>query len=175
MKRIIGPVAIILSLTLAIAALLVSGITLYGLLQFRTAARASVSDARAALANLNGYTAEFSVPFQQTFPITAQVPLQRDFVVPIQTTLPFSTVVHVPVGIPILGTYDVAVPVRTELDVNIEVIVPISETLEVETMVAVDTEVPIAIDTAQLGLAGLLEQVDAALGQLEEGLGGGKP
>ncbi len=175
MKRIIGPIAIILALTLALAALVVSGFTMYGLLQFRNTARASVADARAALAGLNGYTAEFTVPFQQTFPISAQVPLQRDFVVPIQTTLPFSTVVHVPVSIPILGTYQVAVPVQTEIDVNLQVIIPISETLAVETTVTVDTEVPIAIDTAQLGLAGLLEQVDAALGQLEEGLGGGEP
>jgi hypothetical protein len=172
MKRIIGPVAIVLALVLAVAALLISGVTLYGALQFRQAARASVSDARAALAGLHGYTAEFTVPFQQTFPISAQVPLQRDFVVPIQTTLPFSTVVHVPVSIPILGTYQVAVPVQTEIDVNLQVIIPISETLAVETTVTVDTEVPIAIDMAQLGLDSLLTQVNAALGQLEEGLGG---
>ncbi len=175
MKRLIEPLAIVLAITLAVAALVLSGITMYWAVQFRRSSLAAVSEARAALVGVSDYTIEFAIPFQQTFPIAAEVPLRQDFVVPIQTTLPFSAVVQVPVTIPILGTYHVNVPIETEVPVNIQVMIPISQTVEVETTVSVDTLVPVRITADQLGLPRLVQQVDEALRGLEEGLGGGEP
>ena len=170
MKRIVGSVVVGIALLLAVLSLAVSGFTLYGLVRARRAGLSAVTEARAALSGLGDYTIETSIPFNQTFPIQAEVPLEQQFVIPIQTTIPLSTVVQVPVELPLLGRYELSVPVNAEVPLDLEVIVPISQTVEVETAVQVNTTVPVRVGVAQLGLGDLLEQIDAALAEVERGL-----
>ena len=172
MKRFLGTIAVVLALVLAVLALIVSSVTLYGLLQARQSGLEAIADARAALSDLNNQAIDTTIPFHSTFPIQTDVPLQQEFVVPIHTTIPISTVVQVPVTLPILGTYDLSVPVVTDVPIDLDIVVPLSQTVRVETAVEVNTTVPLHLELGQLGLDDLLEQIDAALGEIEEGLSG---
>lgn len=170
MKRYVGPVLIALALLFSVAALVLSSFTLVGALRFREAASTAVSQARDGLDGMESYSLQTSIPLSQTFPIQADVPLEQDFVVPIQMEIPLSTVVQVPLQIPVLGTYEVSVPVEARIPVDLQVVIPVSETLRVETAVTVNTQFPLRLDAAQLGLDDLLEQIDAALAEIERGL-----
>jgi len=169
-KRFIGPIASILALILAAAALVVGGFALYGLLQARRVGLAAVTEARTSLAGLSDYTIDTTIPFHHSIPIDAEVPLRQDFVVPIQTTIPISTVARVPISIPLLGTYDLSVPVEAEVPVDLQVVIPVSQTVPVRTVVLLDTEVPVQVEIGRLGLDDLLEQLDGVLAQVEQGL-----
>ena len=120
MKSYILSIALAVAVLLAIAALAVSLLTLYGLLQARQAALTSVVETRAALGELEDLTIETSLPLRHEFPVHTQVPFQQEFVLPVQATIPISTVVRVPVEIPVLGTYYVSVPVETQVDVDLQ-------------------------------------------------------
>ncbi|HIE38955.1 MAG TPA: hypothetical protein EYH30_06320 [Anaerolineales bacterium] len=170
MKRAIGSLALILALLLAVTSLVVSGFTLYGLLRARRAGLTAVTEAREALSSLSDQVIETSIPFHHALPIQAHVPLEQEFIIPIQTTVPFSAVVQVPIQIPVLGTYEMSVPINAEIPLDMQVVVPVSQTVSVETVVAVDTEVPVRLEVGQLGLEELLEQIDAALAEMERGL-----
>ncbi|MBN1955274.1 MAG: hypothetical protein JW900_09525 [Anaerolineae bacterium] len=170
MKRFLQVTTLILAILLATVSLVANGFLMYGLGQARVAALQSIAMARNALADLQDHSAEISIPFQQTFPIHARVPLQEEFIIPIQTTLPVSTVVQVPIAIPVLGTYEVAVPVEAVVPINLEVAIPFSRTIDVDLQVDVDTSVPFQVSVSQMGLEGLFEQIDRALAEIEQGL-----
>jgi hypothetical protein len=170
MERFIRSALVALTLLLVVTSLVTSGFVLYSLLQVRQGGLESIAAVRAALAELSGRKIEISIPFRHTFPISAQVPVQQEFVVPIQTTIPISTVARVPVEIPLLGTYQLPVPVEAEIPVDLQVVIPVSQTVAVETSVTLDTEVPVSVETGQLGLDDLLAMLDTALAQVEERL-----
>ena len=175
MRRFVGTTAVVLALLLAILALITSGVTLYGLLQARRSGLEAIAEARAALRDLGNQTIDTTIPFNSTFPIQTDVPFQQEFAVPIHTTIPISTVVQVPVTLPVLGTYEISVPVATDVPIDLDIVVPISQTVRVETTVEVNTSVPLHLEVSQLGIQDLLEQIDAALAEMEDGLGGGRP
>lgn len=170
MKRFVVPALSVLALLLAVAAIAVGSFSLVLMVRLQRGALLAVTEARAALADVPERAIEISIPLQQTFPISASVPLRQDFVVPIQATLPISTVVRVPVEVPILGTYQMSVPVVTEVPIDLEVVIPVSQTVPVATEVSLDTEVPVRLEMDQLGLDDLLIEVDRVLGQIEQGL-----
>lgn len=170
MKRFLVPVGLVLALLLSVAALVVGGLALYGVRQLQQGALTAVTEARSTLEGFTDRTIETSIPIRQTFPIDAQVPLEQEFVVPIQTTLPISVVIDVPVQLPLLGTYEVTVPVDTDVPIDLEVVIPISQTVPVNTEVTLDTEVPIRLSFDQLGLDDLMEDVDQGLLEVEQQL-----
>ncbi len=170
MKRIVGPVALGLALLLAVVSLITSGLALCGLLRARQVGLTAVQDVRAALSALSNETIETSIPFSGTLPIRARVPLEQQFTIPIHTTVPFSTVVQVPIQVPVLGRYEFSVPVNTEVPLDLVVTVPVSQTVEVNTAVTVNAEVPVRLEVARLGLDDLLRRLETTLAEVERKL-----
>lgn len=165
--RIVFYVAVSLA---AVAALALSILAFYGVMRLQQIDRVIVGQIRSSLPAVADYTIETTLPLSQTFPISTSFPLHQDFVVPIRTTLPISTVVHVPIDLPLVGRREVSLPVQAEIPVNLRVVIPVSQTVPVQTTVALDADFPLRLELRQLGLASALEQVDMALQQIEENL-----
>lgn len=129
-----------------------------------------LASARTTVAAIGDETLSYTFGVNREIPIAASVLISKPVVVPIHTTIPVSTVVIIPVKAGILGTFDLDVPIRTMIPINLDVTVPISETVEIATTVPVDLDVPIRIPIAETPLAGYLENLDAALAQVEKRL-----
>lgn len=177
MKKLYTPILVLLTL-LTLLALALGGYALFWLLQIRQmaldaqqVALRTVSEARTIVSGIGDDTFSYTVNIKRDIPVQASVPFRHDFVVPIHATIPISTIVIIPVNAGLLGTFDIDVPVRTMIPVNLEVTVPISQTVAFSTTVPLNLDVPIEIPLSETPLVGYLEELDTALGQLEEGLG----
>ena len=160
-------VLVALAVVALVASIAVSILSLYGLIRARATALEAIGSARAALSGLSEYRIEAMVPINSTFPVSVEVPLRQDFVVPIRTTIPIATTAHVPIEIPLFGTYEINVPVEAEVPVDLQVVVPISQTMPINTVIALNIEIPVQLDIGQLGLDSMLGQFDMILGRLE--------
>lgn len=169
MKRGYWVVLIVLAL-LTLVSLALSVITILWSLYTREITLSVLAGARTTVAAIGDETLSYTFEISHAIPIEARVPISKSVVVPIHTTIPVSTVVIIPVNAGILGTFDLDVPIRTIIPVNLDVAVPISETVNIATTVPVDLDVPIRVPIAETPLAGYLENLDAALGQVEERL-----
>lgn len=172
MRRVVGPLVAALSLLLSLAALTIGGIAYYKAILLQRGMLEAVAQTRAALASLPGQTVTVPIHIQETFPISAQVPIREEFAVPIHTVLPISTDVEVPLNIPVLGERRISIPIQADVPIHVEVVIPISKTVELETSLAVNIEVPVRIDLGALGIEGLVETVDARLAEVERQLRG---
>ncbi|MCX7680553.1 MAG: hypothetical protein N2508_01075 [Anaerolineae bacterium] len=177
MKKLYTPALILLTL-LTLLALAMGGYALFWLLQIRQmaldaqqVALRTVADARALVAGIGDDSFSYTVTIRRDIPVQASIPFRHDFTVPIHATIPISTVVIIPVNAGLLGTFDIDVPVRTMIPVHLEVTVPVSQTVAFSTTVPLNLDVPVEIPLSDTPLTGYLEELDAALGQLEEGLG----
>jgi hypothetical protein len=153
-----------------VASLVLSVLAFYGMLQVRNATLDLVRDARTILSGLPSQQIETTVRLNHSFPIAADVPLQESFTVPIQTTIPIDTVAQVPIEIPLFGTYELDVPVYAEVPINLQVVIPVNQTVSIDTEVTLDTEVPVELQVGQMGMEGVLQQLDQTLSGLEEQL-----
>ncbi|MCS7282887.1 MAG: hypothetical protein RMK65_04745 [Anaerolineae bacterium] len=167
MRRAVGIALNLLALMVALAALAVGGIAYWKATQIQLGLLEAVVQARSALSGLEDRTVEIPIRIQKTFPVQAAIPVREEFVVPIRTVLPVSTEVEVPVQFPLLGERRIAIPIEASVPISVEVIIPISRTLAVETSLSVDLEVPVRVDTARLGVEGLLRDLDARLADIE--------
>ncbi len=172
MRRVVGPLLVILSLLISLAALAIGGIAYYRATLLQRGMLEAVTQTRAALASLPGQTVEVPIHIQETFPISAQIPIREEFAVPIHTVLPISTDVEVPLNIPVLGERRISVPIQADVPIHVEVVIPISKTVDLETSLAVNLQVPVRIDLGALGIEGLVEKVDARLAEVERQLRG---
>jgi hypothetical protein len=163
-------IALIVLAVLTLVSLALNGVTILWSLYTRQITLAALSGARTTVAAIGDETLSYTFEISQGIPITASVPISKSVVVPIRATIPVSTVVIIPVNAGILGTFDLDVPIRTIIPVNLDVTVPLSETVEIATTVPVNLDVPIRIPIAKTPLAGYLENLDAALGQVEDRL-----
>jgi hypothetical protein len=170
MKDVVKTVLIVAAVVLAVVSLSLNIIVLVGMRNFQIAGLQAIATARTGLVGVSDFVIDTTVPIQQTFPIYAEVPLEQEFSVPIQTEIPISTVVEVPIQIPVLGTRVIEVPVDTSVPIDLQVVIPVSQTVSVDTSVTLDTEVPVNLELEDLGLNEILDQVDAALQLLEDGL-----
>lgn len=170
MRRAEGLLLATLSLLISLIALAVGGIAYYQATLLRQGVREAVTQTRAALATLPAQTLTVPVRIQDTFPISAQIPIQEKFEVPIHTVLPVSTDVTVPLNIPLLGERHISVPIRARIPVHVEIVVPISRTLAVETSLPVDIEIPVRIDLGTIGIEELVNELDARLAEVERHL-----
>jgi hypothetical protein len=163
-------VVLIVLAALTLVSLALSGATALWSLYTRQITLAALSGARATVAGVSDETISYPFAVNREIPITASVPISKSLVVPIRATIPVSTVVIIPVNAGILGTFDLDVPIRTMIPVNLNVTAPISETVSIATTVQLNLDVPVEIPIAQTALAGYLENVDAALAQVERKL-----
>ena len=173
MKDVIKTVLIVAAVVLALVSLGLNVFVLIGVRNFQNAGLEAIQTARTGLTDVSDLAIDTTVPIQQTFPIHAEVPLEQEFSVPIQTQIPISTVVEVPIQLPLLGARVIEVPVDTSVPIDLQVVIPVSQTVAVDTSVTLDTEVPVNLELADLGLGDLIDQIDQALTELEDGLSWG--
>jgi hypothetical protein len=135
----------------------------------------------------------FVVPVSQTIPISLSVLFEDNLQVPIEEVIPINTTVVVPVTIPVLGQLvDLEVPIVTNIAIDFDVEVPISRTIPISTsipvefdvdvpiqsdvpieaVVPVNMEIPVTVPLDEFGLDDLIGQIEQALRNLAESLGG---
>lgn len=170
MRRIAGPLLVAISLLISLVALAVGGIAYYRATLLQRGMLEAVTQTRSAIATLPGQTLTVPIHIQETFPISAQIPIREEFEVPIHTVLPISTEVEVPLNIPVLGERRISIPIRADVPIHVEVVIPISKTVSLETSLAVNLQVPVQIDLEALGVARLVREVDARLAEVERQL-----
>ncbi|MFQ6101977.1 MAG: hypothetical protein ACE5OS_12200 [Anaerolineae bacterium] len=170
-------IILILLALLVLCSLALNGAVIFALLQARQigldasqTALDTVADTRAMVTGIGEDTFSYTFEVQQEIPIATSIPFNEEVTVPIHTTVPISTVVMIPIDAGLLGTFDVDVPIRAIIPVDLEVAVPISQTVDLATTVPLSVDVPIAVPLAETPLVGYLEELDAALAQLEEAL-----
>ena len=160
-------VALIVLAVLTLLSLTLNGMVIVGLLRARQIVLDTVTEARAIVAGIGDDTFSYTFEVDQDVPIVASIPFNEEVTVPIRTTLPISTVVVIPINAGPLGTFDIDVPIRTVIPIDLDVAVPVSRTVGVATTVPLDVDVPIEIPIADTPLVGYLEELDAALAQVE--------
>jgi len=168
--------ALIALAVLTLLSLTLNVVVILGLLQARQIALDTVTDARAIITGVGDETFSYTFEVDQEIPIAASIPFHEDITVPVNTTIPINTTVVVPIDLGITS-YDLDVPIRTVIPVDLEFTVPVSKTVVIATTVPLDMDVPIEIPISETPLVGYLEELDAALAQIEarpEQLVGGK-
>lgn len=160
-------VALIVLAVLTLLSLTLNGMVIVGLLRARQIALNTVTETRAIVAGIGGDTFSYTFEVDQDVPIVASIPFNEEVTVPIRTTLPISTVVVIPINAGPLGTFDIDVPIRTVIPIDLEVAVPVSRTVDIVATVPLNVDVPIEIPIADTPLVGYLEELDAALAQVE--------
>lgn len=135
----------------------------------------------------------FIVPVSQTVPVSLSVLFADNIEVPIQENIPINTIVNVPVTIPPLGQLvNLPIPIVTNIPIDLMVEVPISRTIPINTSIPVVFEVdvpvqsnvpiqaevpvqldfPVTIPLNEMGLDGILLEIEQALRDLAKSLGG---
>jgi hypothetical protein len=135
----------------------------------------------------------FMVPISQTVPVSLSVLFEDVIEVPIQEVININTIVFVPVTIPGIGqTVNLEIPIVTDIPIDLFVEVPVSKTIPISTSIPVvfDVDVPVQSDVPiqsevpvelafpvnipldEMGLDGLIGQIEQALRDLAESLGG---
>jgi hypothetical protein len=137
--------AVIVALLVALASLALNVLLISNLLAARQTFVDGVDQAIAALETLNleGFRYDFHI--QQTVPFEGDIPFQQDLVFPFEGNVPIKTTVTVPINAGVLGTFNIDVPIDTNIPVDIEVPVHVDETFHVETAIPLDMTVPIFI------------------------------
>jgi len=163
-------IALILLGALTLLSLVLNGVIIFQFLRLRCVAHGVVADTRALVTDLTDDTFSTTVEIDQEIPISTDLPFNEVMTVPIDTIVPISTTVVVPVDLG-FTTYNLAVPIETIIPVDMEVSVPFSETVDIITAVPIDVDVPVEIAIADTPLVDYLEELDAALEEIEGQLG----
>jgi hypothetical protein len=135
----------------------------------------------------------FVVPVSHTVPVSLSVLFADNIEVPIKENIPINTIVNVPVTIPVLGQLvNLEIPIVTNIPIDLLVEVPISRTIPIDTSIPVVFEVlvpvqsdvpiqsevpvqldfPVTIPLNDMGLDGILLEIENALRDLARSLGG---
>ena len=152
-----------------------------------------VIDQELAISLTVPFSDTFVVPVSQTIPVSLSVLFEDNIQVPIEEVIPINTTVVVPVTIPIIGQLvDLDIPIATNIAIDFDVDVPISRTIPISTsipvvfdvdvpvqsdvpieaVVPVNMEIPVTVPLDEFGLEDLIGQIEQALRNLAESLGG---
>jgi hypothetical protein len=164
--RKLYPATLTALIILTLLSLTLNIVIIAGLLRGRRLALDTLSDARALVNGIGDDTFSYTLAVDREIPINASVPFHEEVTIPVNTTVPINTTVVVPVDLGVT-TYDVNVPINTVFPVDMEVTVPVSHTVDVVTTVPLKLDVPIEIPIAETPLLGYLEEMDAALAEME--------
>jgi hypothetical protein len=159
-------IALIVLSVLTLLSLTLNGLVIFGLLQARQIALGALADTRTIVTGIGDDTFTYIIKVKQDFPIATSIPFNEEVTVPISTTIPINTTFVVPINLGVTS-YNLEVPVRTVFPVDLEFTVPVSQTVDIATTVSLDVDVPIEIPIADTPLVDYLEEVDAALAQIE--------
>ena len=168
-------------LILVLISLALNALIIASLLEVRQTTASALDQAVGALQDMEGATFETTVEIQQTIPVNAEIPFQREWTVPVRLSVPiehelrFQETIVVPIDVPLFNL-DIDVPVSTTIPVSltvpIETEVPfaIDETFLVDTEVEIDLTVPVAIDLADTSLPAQLGELAAMLKEVQQQL-----
>ncbi|HEY66670.1 MAG TPA: hypothetical protein G4N97_00170 [Thermoflexia bacterium] len=159
-------VILIVLAILTLLSLTLNATVILSLMRARQIALDTVADARALVTDIGDDTFSYTLEVNQEIPIATGIPFNEEVTVPINTTIPINTTVIVPIDLGVT-TYNLEVPIRTVIPVDLEFTVPVSQTVSIATTVPLDVDVPLEIAIAETPLVGYLEQLDAALAQIE--------
>jgi len=181
MKTAFKTIAYVILLLLILLSLGLNVAVIRGLLAVRDSTVEALDQALLALDGLEDEILETTVQVQQTIPIEASVPFQRQWTVPVQVEVPISYDIHfqdtlqVPIETP-LFKFDIEVPLDTTIPLNLvvpidtEVPFAISETIPIHTEVVIDLTVPVVVEMADTPLPGYLGELRDTLTGLQKEL-----
>lgn len=93
-------------------------------------------------------------------PLHFDIPFDQQYRVKVNTTLPIDTRVRVPFRSPLGGTYQVAVPIRTDIPIRTELPVHLRDTFRLRTSTKAEITVPLEIRVRDLPLDALRRSLD---------------
>jgi len=181
MKTAFKTLAYVLLTLLVLFSLALNVAVIHGLLAVRDLTVEALDQALAALDGLEDEVLETSARVQQTIPVEASIPFQRQWTVPIRMEVPiaheirFQETLKVPIETA-LFKFDIDVPVDTTIPLNLvvpidtEVPFAISETIPIHTEVMIDLTVPVTVAMANTPLPGYLDELRDTLTGLQEKL-----
>jgi hypothetical protein len=144
------------------------------LLQARRQVALAASSAAEAVGRLRGAAIDYSVPIQQSLPVSFTVSYRQTFTVPISVTIPIDTNVTVQLDTP-LGTFPINVPVRTTIPINLNPQVPLSLSVPVSVSIPISLSVPIHLALSDTPFGASLNGAVDYLNNLAAGLGAPTP
>jgi hypothetical protein len=160
-----------LALILSLASLALSGYLIYSYMSIRQSAAEMLDSALLALEDLLDEGLYYEYGFEQTFPISSEVPVQEDLVFPFQGTIPINTTIQVPIDAGVLGRFTLDVPISTSVYIDTEVPVRIDETFEFSTTIPVSMTIPIDLDPEDPALQGFADGLRQWLLELRRSVG----
>jgi len=109
------------------------------------------------LAALSQSTLTFEADVDETIPVEASVPFNRELLIPVNTAIPINeeivTTIEVDGPLGLTVPVDVRVPINLSVPVDLEIPFTVDETIEVSTTTRIQLAVPIEIDVAATDLA----------------------
>ncbi len=178
------PIAYYILLILVLLSLALNVVVLGGLWTARTMVVEALDASLETMAGLEGETFATTVRVQQSVPVRAEVPFQRELNVPINLSVPiseeitFRETLQIPVNT-LVGTYNVRVPISTSLPIsltipiNTEVPIAVSDTFPISTQIDSDIALPVAIRIADTPLVEYLKQIRETLQMIRDRLAPG--
>lgn len=157
-----------LSLLVGLISLALTVLMAYALVNVRQATIDGLDVAITSLENLetNGFHYEYQ--FNDTLPVSVEIPVQQQLVVPFEGVFPINTTVKVPIEAGVLGTFVLDVPINTSVPVDVEVPVQISQTVAVSTSIPISLTVPFDVTAEDPAIQGFVAGLRVWLLELRE-------
>jgi hypothetical protein len=164
-----------LALVISLASLALNAYLIYTFMSARQTAVEMLDSAILGLEDLLEEGFHYEYQFEQSFPIDAKVPIQEELTFPFEGNFPINTTVQVPIDAGVLGTFNLDVPINTNVYVETEVPIEIDETFEVSTTIPVSMTIPIELDRDDPAIQGFVDRIRQWLLDLRRSLGPGTP
>lgn len=145
-----------LGLILALVSLALNILLIYSLMGVRQTAVDGLDQALNSLDSLEDEGFHYEYKYENTLPISVEIPVQQEMVIPFQGTFPINTTVRVPIDAGVLGTFVLDVPINTSVPVDVEVPVQISQTVAFSTSIPVSLTVPIDVQPDDPAIEGFI-------------------
>jgi hypothetical protein len=157
-----------LALLLSLASLVLNILMIYGLLNVREAAIGGLDTALDALLNLGDQGFQYEYQFEQTIPVSANIPISQTMIFPFKGNFPINTTVQVPIDAGVLGSFVIDVPINTSVYVETEVPIQIDQNFEVSTTIPVSMTIPIDIQADDPAIQEIVSGVRQWLTELRQ-------
>lgn len=157
------PVGYLALWLVALSSLMLNVFVIRELLLSREAVLTVIDDAITVVQELQTQSIDYTFTYSDTVIVEADIPVNETIPVDIEQVIPIDTVVNVPVTIPLLGRYTIAIPIQTDIPVHIQDEVTLEKTFYVYTAVPIELEMPVSIPITSISLFQTLEDLEARL------------
>jgi hypothetical protein len=161
---------VLLSLLVSLASLALNGFLIYRLMAVQQKAVDGLNTAIAGLENLGGKGFHYNFHVQRTIPFSGDIPFKQDLNFPFEGNIPINTTVPVPIDAGLLGTFEIKVPINTNVRIKTSVPIHVDETIHVSTEVPIDVQIPIDIEPGEPAIQELISPIREWLIELRDSL-----